>query len=256
MKFSEISKGLKSYGKAFDLAVRHNLWTFMLIPGVLSAVFFLGIAIAVYFIAGTVSETLVGLLPEWLAGGFLEVLFAVVIGILLLLAGLFVVKYIVLIILSPVLSWLSEITEEKISGRKPSSMSPGEMLSDLWRAIRLNLRNLFIELLLTFALFIVSFIPAIGIFAPPVAWLVQSHYAGFGLADFTLERKRYSVSETVSWVGKNRDVTTGLGIGFMLISLVPVIGWFLAPVLGTIAATVVVLGELEEPELQTDQIRN
>lgn len=251
MKLKEVGTGLKAYSTAFDVIGKHDLWPFMLIPGALSAVFFLVMAIVGWLTIGGITESIIESLPDWMQGWLTSLVLGSILVLLLILLAIFTVKYIVLIVLSPVLSYLSEKTEEKMYGTKAPELNMKEMMSDISRALAINLRNLALELGMTFVLFIGSFIPILGLGSPVVKWFVESHYVGFGLVDYTLERKRYSVGQTVDWVAKNRELTIGLGMGFMLITMVPLIGWFLAPVIGTVASTVAVLENLEAEASQS-----
>ncbi len=100
---------------------------------------------------------------------------------------------------------------------------------------------------MTFLAWLVTVIPVIG---PPVSafliLIIQSYYSGFSLIDYTLERKRYTVGESIAFAKRNRSRVTGVGMGFILIMFVPVIGWFAAPGFGVVAATLSSLEIIEE----------
>ena len=68
--------------------------------------------------------------------------------------------------------------------------------------------------------------------------MIQAYYAGFGNADFTLERRRYKVNDSVRFMRQNRALALGNGAGFLLLLLIPVVGLVLAPGLGAVAATI------------------
>jgi CysZ protein len=65
---------------------------------------------------------------------------------------------------------------------------------------------------------------------------VQAYYAGYGNLDYFMDR-RYTVKESINFIGNNKGVALGNGIGFLLLLAVPLIGVFLAPTLGVAAAT-------------------
>jgi len=62
-------------------------------------------------------------------------------------------------------------------------------MQQLMRGIRINVRNLLLELLITLPVLLLNLIPVIGsIIATVILFLTQSYYAGFGNMDYTLER--------------------------------------------------------------------
>ena len=135
------------------------------------------------------------------------------------------------------MSPFSERIEEMITGEYlKASFSPTQFFKDLWRAARLNARNIIRELLLTLALFLLSLIPIFSPFTSVLIFLLGAYYGGFGNMDFTMER-HYNYRESVSFVHRNRGIALGNGIVFMLIFLIPVVGIFIALPLATAAAT-------------------
>jgi CysZ protein len=114
----------------------------------------------------------------------------------------------------------------------------------LWRGIRINLRNLGWELVITIPLLILGLIPVVNFVTTPLAFLVQAYYAGFGNMDYTLER-HYKYRESVNFVKKNRGLAIGNGIVFMGCLLIPVIGIIIVLPLSATAASVVTLERLE-----------
>ncbi|MCB9235248.1 MAG: EI24 domain-containing protein [Bacteroidia bacterium] len=245
--------GIKYYGKANTVIFKHNLWPFLFIPGLMSFLFFaLLIALGVIFvddiahgIVSSFSEWLTNHLWQWVAT-LVELVFNVLFWVLLLGLAYLTYKYVVLILLSPVLSHLSEVTEKKMLGIEPPDLSMKEMLHDIGRSIKINLRNLLIELPLTFLVFIMGFIPVVGFIAPVLGMFISGYFFGFGLIDYTLERKRFSTDQTIDWVKAHRPMAAGLGFATLLIEFIPVIGWFVGPTYGTVASTLLVLKTLEE----------
>ena len=142
--------GLRAYGDAFRFIGKHHLSRFFLIPGILSLLF-----VAVILGAGLhwfpdFAQTLISYYPDWLNAGILRFLTHTIIWALGLFVGIITSKYVALILLSPVMSHLSEITEEILSGRKKQSPGMRGMLSDISRSLRLNIRNFIYEIITCF----------------------------------------------------------------------------------------------------------
>lgn len=163
-----------------------------------------------------------------------------VLRILLWIALGRVMKYVILILMSPLLAWLSEVTEEKLTGKQyPFDLV--QLLHDAWRGVLITLRNLFIELLLIGMLGVLAFLfPPLAAITVPFLFLVNSYFMGFSMFDYYTERQRMNISESVAYMRRNRLCVTGLGVGFNIISLVPVLDWVVAPINGAVGAVLCV----------------
>ena len=141
------------------------------------------------------------------------------------------------------MSPVSEKIERHLLGNQHLSQRNTTFSQQLWRGIRINLRNLSKEILITIPILLIGFIPVVGIFSTVLLFLVQSYYAGFGNMDYTLER-HYNYKDSINFVNKHRGLAVGNGIVFMLLLLVPVIGIILVLPLSVVSATKVTINEL------------
>lgn len=241
---------LSAYGKAIGMISKHRLWSYIVIPGLVSVVV-MGLLIigpAAWFANSSIETWLVNAVPWDWAKGVTEWVADGIAFILSMLVVLFLGKYIVLIVVSPFMGGLSEKIETIITGRKVPS--DNNFFLDLMRGIRISLRNLVRELFFTLIFLFFNLIPIVGtIVGTVLTFAVESYYAGFGNMDYTLERKRFTVSQSVAFVSQNRGIAMGNGIVFVGLLLIPVVGWFLAPAFSTIAATTMVIRRLEKAPL-------
>ena len=137
---------------------------------------------------------------------------------------------------APFMSPVSEKIETHLLGTQNHNHRKTSFSQQLWRGIRINVRNLLMELLLTIPILLISFIPIIGIFSTVILFLVQAYYAGFGNMDYTLER-HFKYNESLDFVRKNRGIAIGNGIIFMLFLLIPVLGIIIVLPLSVTAAS-------------------
>ncbi len=265
--FSELIEGVESYKKAFRMLSEHRLWSYVILPG------FISIAMAVGLIFATMGilSYLGGLdyTPDrvdgwiawigekienigWLQGviswmGRISGSFAKVLSVLLSTGILlFLFKYIIMVVIAPFMGMLSEKVESIQTGNPPPKTTAKQFIQDVIRGLRIALRNIIRELFFTLIFLMFNWVPLIGSILSAVAiFWTQAYYAGFGNMDYTLERKRFSVRDSVRFVGNFRGLAVGNGAVFLLIFLIPVIGWFLAPAYGTIAATLTSLKRLD-----------
>ncbi|MCT4613850.1 MAG: EI24 domain-containing protein [Marinifilaceae bacterium] len=150
--------------------------------------------------------------------------------------------YIVIIIMSPVFSFLSEHVE-KIHTGKTYDFNFVQLIKDIFRGIRIAVRNILIELFLTVILFFVSFIPVIGLIAPVLLFFISAYFYGFSFMDYALERKRISVKKSVRFMSINKGIVIGNGFVFALCLLIPFFGVLLssfAAIVSVVAATIAV----------------
>lgn len=242
--FSDFFSGIKSYGRAFQIIGKLNLWGFTLIPMLITFVLMGIIGFSAYGLADNLGNWLISWWRwEW-GSTFITGVGSWLGGILIFILGVLSLKYIVLIVVAPFMSILSEKIEAKVTGYKSNAtFSLNKAIKDMLRGLRLALRNISRELFFTLILILVGFIPLVGVVSSILIFLVQSYYAGFGNTDYTLER-HYTFRESIEYARKNMGLMIGNGVVFMLL-LMTGIGFLFAPTLSTVAATLETLDRLD-----------
>lgn len=238
-----ILKGIKAYAGSFNLIGKLGLWKYFMLPMAIS--FFT--AVAIVFSAWGLSDNLGAFISkiwfwEWGAETFRTI--SDFIGALIIIAlGIILYRHIVMALSAPFMSPVSEKIEKHLFGTDHLHRNTSNA-EQLWRGVRINVRNLIMELLLTIPIILIGFIPVIGIISSVLLFLVQSYYAGFGNMDYTLER-HYKYSKSLQFVRRNRGLAIGNGIVFMLMLLIPVIGIILVFPLSVTAASTMTLRVME-----------
>lgn len=249
---------LKNYGRAFKVIFRHGFAGYFVVPSLLTLALIIVFIVLGSLFFGDLSNWLVGILPDWrwLQSKAATIVMDVLIWILAALFFVISFKQVVLVVLSPVLSHLSEKVENKLTGLEPPKIGFKEFLSDVWRGLILNMGNLALELILTFFAWLLSFIPIVGfVISPILIFLIQSFFSGFGLVDYTLERKRYNLFKSNQFAYKNIGEMMGVGAGYVLTMYIPLIGWIFAPTLGTVASTLVTMENLSGQPVEVDPVK-
>lgn len=239
--------GIGYYAKAHRVILKHRLWSYMMIPGILSLLYVLGWMIigSIYFpdISAYITENW---LPDFMKGGITRVLTSVLLWIFLILIGYLTYKPVIMILFSPILGYLSEITEKVVYQNPIPDFDFKELVRLGIRGLYLNLRNLARTILFSMLAWLLIIIPIIGSIASAlIIALIQFYYDGFGLMDYTLERRGLSASESIRFAKANRGKVMGVGSGFMLMMVIPFLGWFAAPSYGTIAATLAAVESID-----------
>jgi len=251
MLLKEIFKGIGTYGRAHKVIIQHRLWRYMIIPGILSLcyvvlIIFIG---KIYFdnISAYINENWI---PGAMKGEAMMIITALLLWSFLFLIAYMSYKYVVLIFFSPFLSYLSEKTETAVYNQPSPDFEFRQLLKDIVRGFIINMRNMFLTVVLTLSAWLTVFVPVIGmIISPVLILLIQSFYDGFGLVDYTLERKRYSVKKSIQFTRENRGRVIGVGMGFMFLFMIPVLGWLTAPTYGTVAATLAALDKINKVQV-------
>jgi CysZ protein len=162
--------------------------------------------------------------------------------------------FVVLMLMSPVLAYASELTEQKTLGTDyPFNLI--QLIKDIWRGVLIALRNLFIELFWMVLMFFFTFIPVVGWTSPIIMFFISSYYYGFSFLDYNNERKRLSVSESTRLIKKRKGIAIGVGALYAIFLLIPLIGPMLsgfAAIISTVSATLAYL-EIEENSVEIIQ---
>ena len=246
--FKGFGNGVGAYAKALNLIFSNGLWWYFLFPILLNVFIFVGSFYGVGSVAEVVEHWLVEIanLDEetfWgaiylksIMGGFVWVLFKFVFFILFATVG----GYLIIMLMSPVFAILSEKTEEILTGNK-YPFNADQLMRDVVRGVLVALRNMFIELGFMLVFFVIGFIPIVGQFAAIGLFVLSSYFYGFAFIDYTSERRRLTISQSVTFVRAHKGMVIGNGFVFALAMLIPFCGITIAgfvAIVSVVAATI------------------
>ena len=232
-----ILSAIRAYVGSFRLLSQLKLWKYFAIPIIISLITATIIGFTAYGLSDNIGVFLAKIwIWDWGKEAFTT--FTSVIGaIFVLVIGLILYKHIVLALSAPFMSAVSEKIEIHINGDLKHQHRKTTFQEQLWRGIRINIRNLGKELLITIPILLLKFIPVVNIFSTILLFLVQAYYAGFGNMDYTLER-HFNYKDSLNFVSRNKGTSIGNGIIFMLCLLIPVLGIIIVLPLSVTAASV------------------
>ena len=219
---ADFARGLRAYVAVVPLFTRLGLWRYVAITAAISlGVFLLILPVAIFVTDGEMAfwQRHTDLSPIahdvlWI----MSVLLTVSLELLLF-------KRIVLVAASPWMGAVSARVEAHLTGRQVSEVPLSRKL--VARALRLNLRLAWRELLFSLPLFLVLLIPIVNLLGTAGLLLVQAFFVGAGALDYTLER-RLGYRETLAFFNARRGLAAGVGAGFVAL-LFLVVGFVLAP---------------------------
>ncbi len=240
----EILIAIQAYPQAHRFIVKHRLWKWIFIPGLLYALLFAagiylywkssGQAINYIFSVTGVRDWMQESGMRWLK--FFFIFGQVILQLIMMLFYFSLFKYVFLIVGSPVFAYLSEKTAAIMENRD-FPFSIGQLLKDIARGVRIALRNTLWQTVYTISILVLALIPVIGWVTPVLALFVECYYLGFSMLDYSCERNKLSTSQSIAYIGNHKGLAIGNGMIFYLMHLLPLIGWLLAPSYAVIAAT-------------------
>jgi CysZ protein len=213
--FKNLLIGLRAYFKAIRFIREHKLYWYILIPAVLM--------LGIYKIGEHIQQKAVHVEVTNM-NEIIWFLIHMMIEISIALLLMNFAKYLVVILLSPLLAHLSEKTERILTGNTyPFNFQ--QLFHDVRRGIRIAVRNLIWQYFFFLIIFLVS---AIGWKEPekaPVFYLIYAiafYYYGFSFIDYVNERRKLNMDESIHFVRQNRGLAVAIGMIYSILILMPV----------------------------------
>ena len=214
--WKDFKLGLKSYFDAIIFIYKHQFWVYFILPVI--------VFVAIYYLGFYFRDlTSIYKSPKD-ASFFKSVYYFFVSGFFLLLSFMFLnfIRYIIILLISPLLSIVSARTERILTNKK-YNYSFSQLIKDIKRALNLIIRNLFLEMGLGLCVIIGLIIlksffsiddSIISIIQNLIISIIAFYYYGFGFIDYIMERLQMSHKESVKFVRNHRGLALALGFIF------------------------------------------
>lgn len=242
--FGQFGTAIKNYGKAISFVFEKGLWVYFIYSIIIAGLLTFGGLELIRHVSDWLEKLIMSYFgmdtDESVMAGALN--FFLTIGLHILFYFVFSTfsKYILLILMSPIMSLLSERTEEIVTGKVYPFNLP-QFMRDILRGITIAMRNMIIEFTFIFLGFFIIWIPVLGWVSALFLVILSYYFYGFSMIDYVSERRRLTISESVKYVRKNKGLAIGNGFIFALLFAIPFVGAMLAAVLAPIAACAAVL---------------
>lgn len=240
--FEQFGVAVKSYLKALSFVFNNGLWIYFIYPVIITVLLIVG----GFALITSISEALEMWILDFLnldnTGSWLKFIhFFIHIGLNIIFFFIYLTlnKYILLILMSPVMASLSEKTDQIINGTH-YAFDIRQFIKDVFRGIGIAFRNMFIEFSFIFLCFIVVWIPVIGWVSPVFLYILSCYFYGFSMIDYTSERRKLKLADSIKYIRKNKGLAIGNGFIFSLLFAVPFIGGMVSAILAPVAATIAV----------------
>jgi CysZ protein len=225
----DIKLGLRSYKESVKFVVKHKMWLYFVAPIILfGGIYYFGFQMDDYY--RSAMKSLDG------AGFFGTIWGSIKVAFFGALSYLFLqlTRYIMLVVLSPILAIVSEKVEKVITGNV-YKLNMKQLMKDVGRAIKIAIRNITYELIFiagvwivlhsSFAIFgarsttvpFLNEMKVVDLMFLILSSLIAFYFYGFGFIDYVMERRRMSIKESIKFVRKHKGVAIALGSLFVML---------------------------------------
>lgn len=154
--------GIKVYFGVFRLISKLKLWKYFVIPMLIRFLTALFIFVFAIGFLDNIANYLSSLFLVWPCSSWLKIVLQIIIGLSIIVIGLILYKHIIMALSAPFMSLVSEKIENHLVSETTIHRKTS-FAKQLWRGIRINIRNLSLELLLTIPILLLGFILFIGV---------------------------------------------------------------------------------------------
>lgn len=260
--WKDFGLGFNTYGKAVSFIFKKGLWWYFFFPLAINVLLFWGglegIGVLIDFLNTKIlGWTSLNDAEFWGSGALKWILSFLVGGIFkFIFFALFTLigGYIVLIVMSPILALVSEKTEKIITGND-YPFSASQLMRDIVRGVLLAMRNMFIEFGWMFIFMIIGIIPLIGwllsFVSPVIMFFISSYFYGFSFLDYSIERQKLTVGQSIRLMRKRKGVAIANGMIFSISLIIPFCGVSLAgftAIISTVAAAIAMTEIVKEEQ--------
>lgn len=252
--------GFRTFFKAFDYVFSNKLWWVLLFPLLFNLLLFWGGTALLDAGIDKVQNWILELTSmkdaDFFMSGVLKSLMTGMIWIILKFSFFFLFAYVggyvVLAVMSPVFAIVSEKTEKMVNGSN-YPFNGEQWMRDMVRGLLIVFRNLFLELAIMLGVFLLSLIPVLGwiiaLFSPVFLFFVSAYFYGFSFLDYSMERKKLSIGQSVRFIRKHKGIVLANGSIFAFSLMLPFCGTILATFVSVFCVVGATLA-IEETELK------
>lgn len=234
-----------SFSDSFKVIKDAGLRKFYFLPGIISMFLFGGFIYLGEYLSLNLASALENFFKLQEYGSILYIFIKILVWICTVFFYYLVYKSLLLVIISPILGYVSERVETHLTGKK-FDFTFKDNLKFLIRGIDIGLKSFFKQMVGTCVVMLLGFIFPINLSIPLLIFIIQGYFTGFSFMDYTLERYNLSPKESLDFLKKQRVYAALCGGIFTLLFFIPVVGIFIAPLITCVATTMITLELLKE----------
>ncbi|MEM7104019.1 MAG: EI24 domain-containing protein [Bacteroidota bacterium] len=255
MTFSEIANrfpkdfvfGISKLRAAYPFIRKNELWKGMdKYPWAISLLILIGMIVGIKFLTicfgwwGNLESTEPMAVASSLAGLFGDIFSE---GYQLFFLG--GVKYIILILMEVIIFHFIRKTIQTLTGEVQSSTLQDFINAEI-RMIKVVIMAWFLETIIAFAIKIFLGIVGYDFLIPFAILTVQCYFLGYVVLDNYFEVIGKNIKESTQEIKKYAGLSTSVGVAMYILLFIPLLGAILAPVIGSVAASLALHERLAE----------
>ena len=194
-EFKKITPGqtLGFLSEGLSLALSDKCRLYILVPVLINLVLMSLGGYAVYAYTSSLLESLQELLPSFLS--FLTAILSFIVVLFVIFAGCYCFSTIATIIASPFYGLLADKAERIINGTHGDDMTVFELIKDIPRILKRELRKQLFFLPLALLCLVISFVPVINIISPVLWFVLTSYFGCLQYADYSYDNHKISFNQ-------------------------------------------------------------
>lgn len=196
--------GYKAYVKAFRLIIDYKLYLYIIFPAILMlGIYKIGFMIHLHEPKATVTSM----------NGIIWYLIKLMFEILVATTLMRFAKYLVVILLAPLFSKISQKVEFILTGNR-YRFNFTQLVNDIRRGLKIGVRNIMWEVFFFTLIFLVGIIGWGDFSISPirhVLFFISFYYYGFSFMDYIHERLQMNVQESTQLARENRGIALSIG---------------------------------------------
>ncbi|HEX2687899.1 MAG TPA: EI24 domain-containing protein [Kofleriaceae bacterium] len=219
---TELGRGVRDVGRGFGFLHAHpRLWGWVIAPATVTLIVLIALIAGAWWLLTHAVASLTAHLPAWLDGVASWGL-SLVIALAVAAGAWFVFFGLSGVIAGPFCERLSEAVEVELTGHEGPPFSLGRFVVELAIGIGHSLRRLLVSVIGAIFLLVLSFVPVVGTIAAMVlgGWFA-ARAAAYDSYDAVLARRAMAYRDKLSFLGRHRGRTLGLGATVAGLLLVP-----------------------------------
>ena len=219
--------GLHYLISGFELITKSGIRRFVIIPVLINILLFIGLFLLLRHYMGEFNLWFAHFLPSWLhwLSSILWILFFISFFLI------FIYTFVTLgnIVAAPFNSLLAEKVEWYLTGNEVEGRSLLENIKDIPRILGRQLAILGYYLPRALVLLILFFIPIVQTVATLLWFLFNAWFMTLTYIDYPTDNHHIPLKQVHAWLKERRMTSMGLGISVLVITMMPIVNFFIIP---------------------------
>lgn len=218
-----------SFVEAVKLIFTSTLWLAFLVP--------LGLSIGVYFGGEILLEDFQKIDLSNLDEENASQLLTIGLQAIAIYATVHMTRYLVLTLLTPILTPLSTRAEYLFTGNTYPLIIK-YYIEDIVRAWKIIIRNMLLQMLWMAGLYTLTFLYSLPDWVDVIGYyVIACYFYGFSFMDYANERRRLSIPDSIKFTRQHAAAAYTLGLIYVGLWQIPYAGVVIAPILAVVAGT-------------------